>query len=99
MKAVRVAKRAKYPAGTGFTAHWIREVDEAKTCCGLEIAKLQAVEELDLERLPSSEACLACDRSLNGYKKSSRGGGRSVTLQPSLGYFSPRHGRGSKILR
>ena len=99
MKAIRITKRrSNRPGAYYFKTHWIRENDTGRTVCGLVIADLDGVEECDLERQPSSEACLACEREREGYTTRSPAVAR-VTLQPSLGYFSPQHGRGHRILK
>lgn len=99
MRAVRVEKVEKGKPSGFFKAHWLRDTDEERTVCGLLVGALTHAEVVDVEHLPSVEACLACERAREGYTTRSPVGGRRVVLQPSLGYFSPQHGRGHRIQR
>lgn len=56
MKAIRVRKRTK----GGIAAHWLTDADGTK--CGLDVERLDVLEELELAKLPPLEACIGCQR-------------------------------------
>jgi len=83
MRAIRVLKRN----GSGSCFHWL--LDEGRTLCGRDTERLDVDATLDLEVLPSVEACRACERARGDFDATVLG--RSVrepiktTLAPSLG--------------
>jgi hypothetical protein len=98
MRAIRVRKRA---ASGGYTVHWL--LDPERTYCGRKPAELDVEAELELEALPSVEACRGCERFADGWTRPERTGVARMTLPASTGTLRktgplshgtrPRHGR------
>jgi hypothetical protein len=82
VNAIRVRKRSK---SGGITYHWL--LDPGRTYCGKHVDALQVDETLELERLPSVEACLQCERFRDGWTKPERAEGEQRVIAP------PSHGR------
>lgn len=64
MRAIRVRKRSKREL---YAWHFL--TDDEATRCGRPVDELQVEQEQELERLPPAEACLACNRVVDGWRK------------------------------
>lgn len=88
MKAIRVRKKGK---GERYAAHFL--VDDELTRCGLNVDKLNVVEDLDVQELSPIEGCVNCVRFTQGWEKP------KPTVESSpFGYALPAsRGRISKV--